>query len=90
MELSERRLVVIELKDSELKSFARDRRGRTAAEQAAVYADLFIEHRAELYPFFERLAHAMANAYGGPAPMTTFQLDADLRPATAVWWPSDA
>jgi hypothetical protein len=52
VDAANRRLVVIELKDSEGKSLTRDRRGRTAAEQAATYADLFVERRTELYPFF--------------------------------------
>ena len=80
-------LVVIELKDSEAKALARDGRGRTAEEQAEAYADLLVEHRAELYPFFERLARAMAVAYGGPDSMKELELDLELRPTTAVWWP---
>lgn len=85
---AQRRLVVIELKDSELKTLARGGRGRTAEEQAATYADLFVEHRIELYPFFERLAQAMAGAYDGPDSMKELELDRELRPATSVWWPN--
>lgn len=89
IDLQGRRLVVIECKSSEAATKVADRSGRDAAAQAAEYAALIHHHRAELYPFFNRLASALHAVYGGPEELRDLQLDLDRPPTTAVWWPGN-
>jgi hypothetical protein len=84
---SARQLVVIELKGSRAKTSERDKHGRDALQQAEHYAEVLWQHKDETYPFFEKLARAMARVYDGPETMLEVELDRSLPPATAVWWP---
>ena len=80
------RLVVIEIKKSEAAALrTRDAKGRTAAEQAALYVGLLARGRDEYVPFFQRLAAALARIYrpDGPIP----RIDRALPPRWEVWWP---
>jgi hypothetical protein len=74
-------LVIVEFKRSE-----RDARG--ARQQAEAYAHSLHAHRAALYPFFERLARALARAHDGPLVMQTVTLDPDHTPHVRVAWPT--
>ena len=80
-------LVVIELKSSRAKLSDLDRKGRDAREQARHYALLLHAGRAQYYPFFERLARAMASAHGGSAVMRELRLDPDHEPRAVAWCP---
>ncbi len=80
-------LVVIELKGSRAKLSERDREGRDALAQARHYASLLHAGRAQYYPYFERLARAMAAAHDGPLALQELRLDPDHEPRFAAWCP---
>lgn len=80
-----RALVVVELKSNEGSARHDDaKKSGDAWEQAQRYAAEIFAHRATLYPFFERLARALATAHGGPDELA---LDLDRAPLAAVSWP---
>lgn len=82
------RLVVVELKASEKEARQVDaRKGGTAWDQARGYSDELHAGRADFYPFFERVARAMAQIYGGHDDLRRVTLDRSRPPATAVAWP---
>lgn len=87
VDLSARALVVVELKRSHDAARAPDRHGRDAAAQADHYADLLHQHRQALYPYFQRLARALARHHDGPEAMRTLLLDPEQRPRALVWTP---
>lgn len=82
-----KRLVVVELKGSKAKTTARDKHGRNAQQQAEHYAEVLWQRKEETYPFFDDLARAMALVHGGPDSMHALELDRNMNPMTAVWWP---
>ena len=75
------RLVVVELKSDE-----RAARG-SADEQGQGYAQEIHAYRRELYPFFQRLAQAMAEVHGAEAGMDRVVLDEGVEPEVVVAWP---
>ena len=77
---AERRLVVVELKSSEVSA----RRGGTPGEQAVRYAEWIHSGRDYFMPFFGRMLRAMAVAYDGPEEAKSMQLRENTRPATRV------
>jgi hypothetical protein len=85
VDLAQRRLVVVELKASARHAAKVDaRKGGDATQQAEAYAELLFRERAVLYPFFERLARAMARIYQGPEAMKQLRLDMTLGPSVLV------
>lgn len=87
VDVAARQLVVVELKRSAEATHASDKNGRVAIEQARYHAAALYEHRLEYYPFFERLARALAKRHGGPLAMQELVLGRDLRPRAVVWVP---
>jgi len=82
------RLLVVVLKGSRAESRKEDQdKGGDARAQATLYADRLYRDRRELYPFFERLARAMAQHHGGPRSLRNLRLDPGRKPRCAVWWP---
>ena len=78
-------LVVVEAKKSEAAATRdRDRKGRTASEQAAEYVAQLELHASECSPFFLRLAAALAGVYRNGESML---FDPRLPPRWEVWWP---
>ena len=78
-------LVVVEAKKSEAAATRdRDKKGRTASEQAAEYVAQIALHASECSPFFMRLAAALARVYrnGESVPF-----DPHLPARWEVWWP---
>ena len=75
------RLVVVELKSDEQAA-----RG-SADEQGRGYAQEIYSYRRELYPFFQRLARAMARVHGAGAGMDEVVLDEGMEPEVVVAWP---
>ena len=75
------RLVVVELKSDERA--ARE----SADEQGRGYAQEIHAYRRELYPFFQRLARAMAKVHGAEAGMDEVVLDEGVEPEVVVAWP---
>lgn len=84
VDLGARALVVIELKRSWEATQKVDRHGRDAEEQAEHYAELLYEHRQVLYPFFERVARALARHHDGPEAMRSQSLDPGHHPRAIV------
>jgi hypothetical protein len=85
---SARRLVVVELKDSEPGARRSDSsKGGDAWQQAHTYAAELHEYRRELYPFFQRLGRALAHHHGALSDMRTLELDLDQPPSALVSWP---
>jgi hypothetical protein len=84
-------LVVVELKESE-KAARRDdpKKGGDAWAQARRYAVRLFESRTDYYPFFERLARALARAHAAPKVLADITLDPDLEPRLEVLWPPHA
>jgi len=87
VDLSERRLVVIECKASADEVTVPDAHGWKAAKQADEYAEAIWLKRGELYPFFSDLLRAMAAVYAPDDGLELFTLDPERRPTTSVWWP---
>ncbi|AKF05865.1 hypothetical protein [Sandaracinus amylolyticus] len=82
------RWTVIELKKSEAAARANDpRKGGDAWAQARAYAQRLHAERAELYPFFERIARALARHHGAPSAMCELRVDAEHVPDVLVAWP---
>jgi hypothetical protein len=82
------RLLAIVLEGSRAEARAEDpSKGGDARAQAKLYADLLYRDRRELYPFFERLARALARHHRGPEALRSLRLDPARRPRCAVWWP---
>jgi hypothetical protein len=77
-------LVVVEAKKSVSAARDRDKKGRTASEQAAAYVAQITHHAQECSLFFVRLAAALARVYrnGEGVPF-----DPHLAPRWEVWWP---
>jgi hypothetical protein len=80
-------LVVIELKRSEAEIQSRSKHERGAEGEAAYYAGVLHSYRSEYYPFFQRLARAMAKIYDGPKEMNEIELKPDHMPRIEVWFP---
>lgn len=80
-------LVVVELKSSLAKTHQRNKHGRDASEQAQHYASIIHANRLEFYPFFQELAQATAEVWGGPTEMKTLELSPDHVPRCEVWTP---
>ena len=87
VDLERCRLVVIELKSNRTKLHQPDRHGRDAQAQAEHYAALLYAGRATYYPFFERLARALAKVHSGPEAMQTLVLDPNAHPDALAWAP---
>ena len=79
-----RRLVVVELKADEATARS------SGAAEARQYAEEIHQHRAELYPFFQRLARTLARHHHAPALLHNLELDPNLPPQSAVSWPGSA
>ncbi len=78
-------LVVVEAKKSEAAATRdRDKKGRTANEQAAAYAAQIALHAGDCSPFLVRLAAALAGVYRNGEGMP---FDPNLPPRWEVWWP---
>ncbi len=78
-------LVVIEAKGSEAKAKGdRDKKGRTASEQAAEYVAQIALHATEYAPFLKRLAAALACVYREGEAVA---FDPSSPPRWEVWWP---
>ena len=75
------RLVVVELKSDERA--ARE----SADEHGRGYAQEIYAYRQELYPFFQRLARAMAWVHGAGAGMDGVELDEGVEPEVVAAWP---
>lgn len=83
------KLLVIELKRSHSESMRKDAgKGGDAMAQARSYAAALYRDRVELYPYFERLARALAKVHGGPASMQSLRLDAEHVPDAQVLCPA--
>jgi Holliday junction resolvase-like predicted endonuclease len=83
-----RRLAVVEVKSSQREARAVDaKKGGDALAQAKQYAVQIHEERQALFPFFERLARALARAHDGPEWMKTVTLDPEQTPQAFVCWP---
>jgi hypothetical protein len=79
-------LVVIEVKKSKGAALReRDRKGRSAAEQAEDYVAQLTEHGAECMPFFQRLASALGRMYRPSGEALRVDMVAPAR--CEVWWP---
>jgi hypothetical protein len=78
-------LVVIEAKRSEAAAKReRDKKGRSASDQALEYVGQLARHADEYFPYFERLLVALAHVYRDGAPV---KLDRSQPPRWEVWWP---
>jgi hypothetical protein len=83
------RLLVIELKRSCAEGKRTDtRKGGDAMAQARSYAAALHRDRTELYPYFERLARALARVHSGPPSMQSLRLDAKHVPDVQVMFPA--
>jgi hypothetical protein len=83
-------LVVIELKSSgQAAQKPEAKKVGNALAQAEDYADRLFRLRQVFYPFFQRLARAMARAHGAPPAMVGVELDPQLRPRAEVLWPGE-
>ncbi|UJR81531.1 hypothetical protein [Sandaracinus amylolyticus] len=82
------RWIVIELKKSEAAARAHDpKKGGDAWAQARAYASRLHAQRAELYPFFQRIARALAAHHGSPGAMRELRVDPEHLPDVIVAWP---
>lgn len=88
VDLTTRRWVIVELKRSAAEATRTSaRKGGDAAAQARAYTLALQEHRAELYPYFQRVARALARHHDGPPAMRALEVDPDHVPETLVAWP---
>lgn len=82
-------LVVIEAKATRNAALQeRDAKGRTAAEQAASYAERLLTHSVQCTPFFQRLAIALGRIYD-PSRQAV-QIDGAVLPSCELWWPGSS
>lgn len=82
------RFSTVELKATQRHAERADaKKGGTALAQAERYARALHERRTELYPYFERLARALACHHGGPRQMQELRVDPEHVPDACVAWP---
>lgn len=82
------RLVIIELKSTEADARgSAGKKGGDAWHQARSYAAEVHAHRRELYPFFQRLARALAQNHDAPPEVCGVTLDPEHMPDACVSWP---